>query len=532
MSKLTINVSTPNDGLGDPLRDAMVSVNHNFTELYNQSVNSTGTFTFTGVHNHNANLSLNAQFIANSSEGSPGYVLTSSGYDSNVYWQDITNISKTGTITSITLSNGLTDYGTAITSTGTVSVRAGSGIVSNSTGTHVNPTYIATLAANSAMYLNGQNSLYYTNATNLTLGKLPYDRLGVNVVNTTAEFTRLGNTIFNANISIGAGVAIIDSTGAQGSQGQVLTSNGTSNVYWAAVQGVNGGTVTSVGIGNGLTSATNAIVATGTVSVLAGNGIISNSSGVHVFANSIGGLVANSTGSHILVGSGLLTNSSGAHVRAGNGIISNTLGTHVFANATGGLIANSTGAFVLAANGIITTADGTNVKAGTGIVSNSSGVNVDANYIATIAANSASYLGTLSATNYVSTSGPSYTVQGNLYFTATNNYFGTAMYVGANVYANSTVVFVGNSSANAFIAKDGFYINGTKFSGAGGGYYKGNGGTVGNQTNINNIFRINANSITQNITIAAGENAQATGPVVIAPGYILTIQTGGRAVII
>ena len=34
MAKQVINVSTPNDGLGDPLRTAFVKTNDNFTELY------------------------------------------------------------------------------------------------------------------------------------------------------------------------------------------------------------------------------------------------------------------------------------------------------------------------------------------------------------------------------------------------------------------------------------------------------------------------------------------------------------------
>lgn len=65
-----------------------------------------------------------------------------------------------------------------------------------------------------------------------------------------------------------------------------------------------------------------------------------------------------------------------------------------------------------------------------------------------------------------------------------------------------------------------------------GGYYKGNLGTVGLENSTQNLFRINANIQSNNITIAAGENATATGPISIQVGYSLTIQTGGRAVIL
>jgi hypothetical protein len=47
MSKQTINISTPNDGLGDTLRDGMDKCNDNFTELYTTAVEP-ATFYFTG----------------------------------------------------------------------------------------------------------------------------------------------------------------------------------------------------------------------------------------------------------------------------------------------------------------------------------------------------------------------------------------------------------------------------------------------------------------------------------------------------
>jgi hypothetical protein len=44
-------------------------------------------------------------------------------------------------------------------------------------------------------------------------------------------------------------------------------------------------------------------------------------------------------------------------------------------------------------------------------------------------------------------------------------------------------------------------------------------------------FRIK-NSLNNDTTISDGENAQATGPLAIATGKTLTIQTGGRVSII
>jgi hypothetical protein len=103
--------------------------------------------------------------------------------------------------------------------------------------------------------------------------------------------------------------------------------------------------------------------------------------------------------------------------------------------------------------------------------------------------------------------------------------------VGTNVITNTTAYFVGNSSVNAYITSAGLYVNGAVFQ-SGAGYYKGNKGTVGDASNANNIFRINANTISTSITFVAGENASAVGPLTIGTGNTVTISTGARVVIV
>jgi hypothetical protein len=44
------------------------------------------------------------------------------------------------------------------------------------------------------------------------------------------------------------------------------------------------------------------------------------------------------------------------------------------------------------------------------------------------------------------------------------------------------------------------------------------------------IFRTNAQSLTSNTTILATENAQVTGPLTVASGVTLTVESGGRLV--
>jgi hypothetical protein len=80
---------------------------------------------------------------------------------------------------------------------------------------------------------------------------------------------------------------------------------------------------------------------------------------------------------------------------------------------------------------------------------------------------------------------------------------------------------------------EGFYGGSwTTIGGISGAYYKGNAGIVGDESSKGNLYRINSNTQSNNITIAAGENALTAGPMVIQDGYNLTIETGGRVVIV
>lgn len=195
-------------------------------------------------------------FNVNGSVGTDGQVLLSNGTSS--YW----GTDKEG-VTSVSSGSGLS--GGPITTTGTISVLANNGITANSTGlfvtpgtgivvnasgVHVNSSYIGTLDANNATYLNGSNGSYYTNATNLSTGTVPTARLGSG----TADAT----------------------TFLSGDQ-----------TYKTAV--------TSVASGNGLSGGS--VTTTGTLSVAAGDGIVSNATGVYVKAGT--GVTVNSTGVHI-----------------------------------------------------------------------------------------------------------------------------------------------------------------------------------------------------------------------------------------
>jgi len=116
------------------------------------------------------------------------------------------------------------------------------------------------------------------------------------------------------------------------------------------------------------------------------------------------------------------------------------------------------------------------------------------------------------------------------YANITNPTFSTLLNVGANVTINTSTLFIGNTTVNASVNSTGIYIGGL-YSG-GGGYYLGNQGPIGAANNVQNLIRVNANSITTNITLLTGQNGSMTGPITITGSNILTIQTGARLVIV
>jgi hypothetical protein len=468
---------------------------------------------------------------ANGGGGSAGQLLASNG-SGGVYWAQQ---SATG-VTSVATGDGLT--GGPITSTGTVSVLANNGIVANSTGVFVNTAYIATLSANNATYLNGQLASFYTNATNINTGTLPYAQIPANIVNTTANFALGGQITFNANVTIANSAAVL-ANGSVGTAGFTLHSNGTG-VYWAADdQGV-----TSVASGNGLIGGT--ITSTGTLYVLANSGIVANTTGVFARAangisvdasgiNVVAGnsqLISNSTGlwidqtkinhdalsnfvsnEHIdhstvsispgngLTGGGDLTTTRTLSVNANNGIVANAFGVFVLANS--GIVANTTGVFAKQANGISVDASGINVLAGNGIISNSTGVFAKAGTGVTVDTNGISIgqaVGTGSFVTFANVVTTDMTVSGNLTVSGTTTTLNTQ-----NLLVNDNMIGLAdtqNDTATFLDAVDsGLYVSSGNTLNS---FYSGIARIAASSSNTNPYFRVFATGTLPNSTVLTG----------------------------
>ena len=104
--------------------------------------------------------------------------------------------------------------------------------------------------------------------------------------------------------------------------------------------------------------------------------------------------------------------------------------------------------------------------------------------------------------------------------------------IGADVIVADDVA--NNAITTAQIANDA--VTADKIADAvalGAGYYIGKDGTVaGNSSGRDNLFRVNLNATTGNVTIPAANNASVTGPLTIANGTTLTITNTGRLAII
>lgn len=191
MSQQTLNVGTnPNDGTGDPVRNAMIKVQNNFSDLYTNYVS-------------------NAQLASNlvnyqTTAGLAANVLVLTANSSNY----IGNLAPSSLVTGTSLVANLANYpNTTQLSSNLANYQTTAGLAAN----------VAPFTVNNALYLNGIPANSY--------------------VNTTGNYVIGGTLTFSSNLTIANTVAVY-ANGSLGMGGQVLTSNGGS-VYWSTLPGPN-----------------------------------------------------------------------------------------------------------------------------------------------------------------------------------------------------------------------------------------------------------------------------------------------------
>lgn len=473
------------------------------------------------------NLTVNS-IVANGSQGTAGQVLTSNG--TTTYWSTVS--SGSGTVTSVGSGNGLT--GGPITTSGSLSVLANNGITVNSTGVYVNDSYIATLSANNASFLGGVAAASYVNTTgNFTVSG------NINFTGTNNYFSAL--TQFNAGIwrSTGNGPAYW------------LQQDGTGRSHW--YWGTAGGSSPTFAV-----SGEDASALTLHISNAGAGGQF-----FHRSASGVGKVAGDPITWTTTFFTDLNTISwKGSAIAVANGSTYNLVANN--ATNLGGVAASGYQTTAgLSANVATLTANNTSfvgTVSAANVVSNAQLSSNLANYqttaglaanVATLTANNSSFLGGVAAASYVQNT-DSRTLSGNLNFTGANVNFTAGLFSGANVVANNTALRVGNTTitttntvlggtlaANGGIGSAGQVLTsgaaGNVYwaSASGGGYYKGGASAVGTLAGGGqNIFRVNANTLNNNTTFVAGENGQATGPLAIAAGVTLTIETGARVSIV
>jgi hypothetical protein len=194
--------------LGGPTLTVNTSGAHVNSTLSIGALTTTGNVAIGGITTFSGNIILGSSgFSANGSFGTAGHVLHSNG--TATYWAADDN--SGGTVTSVATGNGMT--GGTITTTGTVSVLANTGIVANATGVFVNDAHIATLSANSATFLGAAGN--FGNSTGI------YTSGTVNAVSFTA-----GTLIANNSILRSPSTLTVVGGGATAEGGQIVIGYG------------------------------------------------------------------------------------------------------------------------------------------------------------------------------------------------------------------------------------------------------------------------------------------------------------------
>lgn len=415
---------------------------------------------------------------------------------------------------------------------------------------------------------NGTTTNVAVGGTNLSVDA--NTTIGGTSATISANTTLNGTARFNANVTVASSNLVVQSNSSF--TGSVLSSS--ANVTLSGANVVISGTLT----GNAITANTATVTAItsttqNTVNLtVTGNAAFGTSITVASGQIDIGNTTSNSVQNSTVLAVRTATSSSiqnAAGFFVGNTLITNASivigatsinATHYTGNVFWANVSGRPTAISSFTNDL-NFANSTNLNNINGsansasFIGSLSAANVVSN--AQLAANLASYMpltggtltGPLIVSNTIAVLSNSGFGANSVFVDATNRRLGVntaAPSVSFHIAANDAVLMPRGTSAqrpsgangmfryNTENAKFEGYANGQwgDLAGSGGAYYKGNLGTVGDPNDKNNLYKINSNTQSNNVTIEAGENAMVAGPITIADGFNLTVDEGGRMVIL
>ena len=242
-----------------------------------------------GIISNSTGVFVNTSYIATLTANSAAYLgaLAASSY---VTATNLSGNLANYSTTTATTSNAATAYSNASLYTDNRILTVNSAITANATTAYSN-AMADTLTRNSTYtgnsILQGTNTVISSNATfsgaNLNItGTNTYITSNSIIAGTNSTISAnslfTGKTTYSANVIIGAGVSVIDSTSTQGTAGQVLTSNGAGNVYWSTVTSGGGGWVggTMANTAQFTNSTASGNATSGAVTITGGLGVANN----------------------------------------------------------------------------------------------------------------------------------------------------------------------------------------------------------------------------------------------------------------
>ena len=423
------------------------------------------------------------------------------------------NFTVSGDVSTLSVANssgnvqitaaGITGNGIAISSLNATSITNGTLPSARLSGAYTSITQVGTIAGIAVSgNSNFDSGVLYVDGVN--------NRVGINTTTPASALSVTGDAYIEGTITVTQDFVVTGS----------LTTSGTQQFSGNLTPESNGVGGVGIALGN-------------TISLWNLYGNVANFNGNVTFGSN---LVINTTSISYIgntTTSPTITITNTGSISVGNSVTTQTGSIITVANSTGNVQITPAG---ISGNGIsITSVNATSITNGTLPSARISG-----------AYTGITQLGTLTG---LAVTGNSNFDSGVLFVDGTNNRVGvntSSPSVSLQVASNDAIIVPIGNTANRPTAANGmirYNLDSNAFEGhsngawgsvsdSQGGFYKGNRGTIGNIINKQNLFRINSNTQSNNITIAAGENALAVGPITVDVGYSLVVEGGGRAVII